>query len=257
MGILLASVSPVASQRVIPDDEWCQEEGSRSRSDRYCEVREFSLDPRGLIRVDAEPNGGIEVEAWDRNEISLRAKVQGWTRRGDPREIVEAVRIETGNTITADGPDLRDREGWSVSFRLRVPRSSGLDLESMNGGIRVMGVQGEMSLETMNGGLTLEEVGGDVRGETTNGGVTVRLSGHRFQGEGLDLRTTNGGINLYLPEDFQADLETGTVNGSLQTDFPITIRGRFRSNRIETQLNGGGPPIRVRTTNGGVRIRYR
>lgn len=257
LGFLPVLASQAASQQVLPDHEWCRDEGEASRSDRFCEVREFTLDSRELVRVNAEPNGGIEVEAWDRNEISLLAKVQGWSRRSDPREIAEAVRVETGGTITADGPDLRNREGWSVSFRLRVPRNSGLNLESMNGGIRILGVQGEVAFETLNGGITLEDVGGDIRGETTNGGITVRLSGDRFQGEGLDVQTTNGAVNLYLAEDFQADLETGTVNGSFHTDFPITVRGRLRSNRINTQLNGGGPPIRVRTTNGAVRIRYR
>lgn len=250
-------ILPASGQRVITDDPWCEEERSDSETERYCEVREFTLEARDLVRVNAEPNGGIGVEAWDRNEISLRAKVQAWSRQGDPRGVAEDVRVETGNTITADGPRPERREGWSVSFRLMVPRNTDLSLESMNGGIRIAGVHGNMDFETMNGGLTLEDVGGDVRGTTTNGGINVRLSGEQWNGEELDLRTTNGGVSLTIPEEFRADLETGTVNGSFNTDLPITVRGQLRSNRIRTQLNGGGPPIRISTTNGGVRIRAR
>lgn len=255
LALALTLAAPLGAQRILPDHEWCEGDDISSRSERYCEVREFTLEARDLVRVDAEPNGGIRVEAWDRNEISLLAKVQAWSRRGNPQEIVNGVEISTGGTILAEGPSMERREGWSASFRLMVPRNSNLDLESMNGGIDIYGVYGEMAFSTMNGGITLEDVGGDVRGETTNGGLKVLLSGNQWQGERLDLQTTNGSVNLTLPEGFRADLTTGTVNGSFHTDFPITVRGRLRSNRLSTQLNGGGPPIRLSTTNGAVRIR--
>jgi len=257
LGLILVSAGPSAGQEILEDHEWCDGDSGDARSERYCEVREFQLDARDLVRVDAEPNGGIRVEAWDRNEISLLVKVQGWSRSGDPHDIVSRVEVLTGSTISAEGPDMRRREGWSASYRLMVPRTSDLDLESLNGGLDIFGVQGTMELSTMNGGITLEDVAGDVRGRTTNGGIKVALSGSQWQGEGLDLETTNGGVSLTLPEGFRADLTTGTVNGSFQTDFPITVRGNLRSRRLSTELNGGGPPIRLSTTNGGVRIRSR
>jgi hypothetical protein len=207
--------------------------------------------------VDAEPNGGIIVEAWDRNEIGLRTKVQAWSRQGDPQEIVNQIRVETGRTISPDGPQTQRREGWSVSFHLMVPRTSNLDLKSQNGGIHIEGVHGDMRFDTQNGGIHLSDVGGDVVGRTTNGGVKVYLSGSEWEGEELDVQTTNGSVSLEVPEDFRADLETGTVNGSFDTDFPITIRGRLRSRQISTELNGGGAPIRLVTTNGAVRLRAR
>ena len=245
------------AQRVLPDHEWCEDDRGNSRDERYCEVREFSLDVMDRMRVDAEPNGGISVEGWDRNEVLLTAKVQAWSRNGDPREIVEDVRIETGRTISPDGPDTGRREGWSVSFRLMVPRNTDLDLESHNGGIKIVGVRGDLTFETQNGGINLEEVGGAVRGRTQNGGVKVYLTGSQFDGEGLDVQTRNGSVSLTVPEDFRANLETGTVNGSFDTDFPITLRGQLRSRRITTELNGGGPSIRLVTTNGTVRLRSR
>jgi len=254
LGFTLALAQPTTAQRVIPNDEWCEE---GQRSGQSCEVREYSLDARELIRVNSEPNGGIRVEAWDRNEISLRAKVQAWSRRGDPEEIVGKVRVETGNTIAADGPDMQSREGWSVSFHLLVPRNGNLALRSTNGGIRITGVRGDIQFETLNGGLTLDDVGGNVSGETTNGSITAQLSGDQWDGDELDLRTTNGSVTLTLPEGFSADLEAGTVNGAFHTDFPITVRGQLRSNRISTQLNGGGPPIHISTTNGAIRIQAR
>ena len=256
LGLLLVSTVDLRAQTVVPDDEWCDASSSGdSRSERFCEVREYSLDPRGLVRVDAAPNGGISVEGWDRNEISMRVMVQSWSRQGDPAAIAHDVAIQTGATISAEGPRMGNREGWSVSFRLLVPRNSDLELESSNGGIRIVGVQGEMDFSTLNGGIYLEDVAGDVEGRTTNGGVDVRLAGSQWDGTGLDVVTVNGGVTLRIPEDYRATLTTGTVNGGFETDFPITIQGRLRSRSITTDLNGGGPEIKVSTTNGGVRIR--
>jgi DUF4097 and DUF4098 domain-containing protein YvlB len=128
-----------------------------------------------------------------------------------------------------------------------------LDLRAYNGGLRVQGVTGRIELTTTNGGITLAGIGGDVRGRTSNGGLNIDLAGASWQGAGLDVRTTNGGITLRVPDGYSAMLETGTVNGRVRTDIPLTVRGDIRRD-ISAQLGQGGPPIRVRTTNGAVRI---
>jgi hypothetical protein len=96
-------------------------------------------------------------------------------------------------------------------------------------------------------------VAGDVRGRTTNGGVHVELDGRRWDGAGLDVQTTNGGVTLEVPADYSARLETGTVNGGLDLEFPVTVQGRI-GRRLATTLGEGGPTVRAMTTNGGVRI---
>lgn len=242
-----------------PDHEWCRGDRRGSRDgERYCEVRTFELPAdRGAVRVNAGTNGGISVEGWDRDDIRVLAKVQVWSRRDDPEELARAVTIRTDGTIRAEGPERRRsrRDGVAVSFRLMVPRRSDLDLETLNGGINVFAVHGDIEFRAVNGGISLNEVGGDLRGRTTNGGVHIELEGDRWDGAGLDVETTNGGITLGVPEDFHADLTTGTVNGGLDIDFPVTIQGRINRRRITTKLNGGGPPVRVVTVNGGVTIR--
>jgi DUF4097 and DUF4098 domain-containing protein YvlB len=99
----------------------------------------------------------------------------------------------------------------------------------------------------------LTEVGGDVTGRTTNGGLHIELAGTRWSGEGLDVETTNGGITLLVPEDFSARLETGTVNGGIDIDFPVMVQGRV-GRRLATTLGDGGPTVRAVTTNGGVKV---
>ena len=260
--LLLAPAAVAAQDRDRRSDaDWCGDRGNGwDDGDRrsHCEVRELTLDARRLLRVDGRANGGVRVEGWDGSDIRVRARVQANAEtEAQAREIARAVRITDGDVLHAEGPtDLRRREGWSVSYEIMVPRRTDLEIDASNGGIGVRGVTGRMQLETTNGGLRLADVGGDVRGRTRNGGVVAELAGARWEGEGLDLETTNGGVRLLLPADYSATLETATVNGGMSVDFPVTVQGRV-GRELRTELGRGGPTIRARTTNGGVRVERR
>jgi DUF4097 and DUF4098 domain-containing protein YvlB len=104
--------------------------------------------------------------------------------------------------------------------------------------------------------VKIADAGGSMHGRTTNGGVQVALSGSSWDGEGLDVTTTNGGVVLEVPSDFNAHLETGTVNGGVNMDFPVRVQGRLGRD-LSTDLGSGGPTIRAKTTNGGVTVRRR
>jgi DUF4097 and DUF4098 domain-containing protein YvlB len=82
----------------------------------------------------------------------------------------------------------------------------------------------------------------------------VELTGDRWDGETLDVKTTNGGIVMTIPENYSAHLETGTVNGGLSIDFPVTVQGRI-TRELAVNLGSGGATVRATTTNGGVRIK--
>jgi hypothetical protein len=247
-----------ADSQVGTDADPCR--GSNDRDDDYyqhCEVRESTL-PAGALEVDAGQNGGVSVEAWDRNDIRVRAIVRGSARdESRARDIAGQVQVQAGGgRVYATGPELNRREWWSVSYRINVPRRNDLDLSATNGGITIVGVTGNLRFDTTNGGVKLTNLGGRVNGETRNGGINVVLSGSRWDGEGLDVETSNGGVTVDIPQNYNAEFETRTVNGGLNIDFPITVQGELTSRRgISTTLGSGGPPVRVRTTNGGVRVR--
>jgi len=224
-------------------------------NERYKETREDIIDAdRNLIEVDGGTNGGVSVMGWDRNEIKVTAEITTWARTEREAEaMAAAISIDYGQTIHAKGPSMGRKQGWSVSFALHVPYESNLDLRAHNGGISIGDVTGEIDFKTLNGGVSLDNLAGDVRGRTTNGGVRVTLTGKTWQGNGLDVETTNGGIRMSVPADYSADLETGTVNGGINIDFPVTVSGKI-TKRLVTSLGKGGALIRVKTTNGGVKI---
>ena len=251
---LLAQPNESRAERFMRN---CDDYGGRR--ERHCEVRDTTIrPPASILRVDGRDNGGVTVYGWERNEVLVRAMIQASAdSRSDAEAMAKDVRVLVdGDRIRADGPSYRRNTGWAVSYEVWVPRKTNLDAEAHNGGIAVEGVEGRLTLHTVNGGIALRDVHGDVRAETTNGGVSARLAGTTWNGRGLDLETTNGGVTLEIPRSYNAELETGTVNGGMNIDFPITVQG-FIGRRITTTLGRGGPRVRVLTTNGGVRIRER
>lgn len=227
------------------------------------DLREMNLASTGSINVDGGQNGGVSVKGEDRADVLVRACVQAWAPTEEAAKALAAsIKINTSGEIKAEGPS--GDKNWGVSFEVRVPRATNTSLTANNGGISIGNVDGTAEFTTRNGGVNVSNLAGSVKGRTTNGGVNVTLSGSSWKGSGLDIQTTNGGVNLTMAQNYAANVETGTVNGGYKSDIPglnVTtedVKGdnwsHSRSKRINLNLNGGGAPIRVLTTNGGVKI---
>lgn len=259
---LVVVATPATGQRAERFMRDCEDSDYYDRRrEHLCEVREMSVRvPQRVLSVDGRENGGVSFYGWDRNEVLVRALIRTRAEsREDARDLARAIEIDVNSeTIHANGPTSRRRynSDWSVSYEVMVPRRIDLSARTRNGGISVEDVEGRMDFDAENGGISVRSAGGSVTAHTTNGGVSAQLTGTSWKGERLDLSTTNGGVVLEIPRGYNAELETGTVNGGMDIDFPVTVQGRI-NRRITTTLGRGGPLVRAVTTNGAVRIRER
>lgn len=260
LAVAVPHFAPAAAAQGAQAGGWCSDDNHGDDRARHNEVREFSVPASGAtLTVDAAPNGGISVAGEARGDIHVQACVSATAATPEEaRALAQRVEVvATANRVAADGPrSVGRRESWHVSYRLAVPSRTSLSLETSNGGITLADVEGEIDFRTINGGVNLKRLAGTVRGRTSNGGIDVELDGTTWNGDGLQVETQNGGVRMSIPSNYSARLETGTVNGRMNIDFPVTVQGRVGRN-IETQLGSGGPLIRVRTSNGGVNIRQK
>ncbi len=260
-GSVLVQTATEQPRRADPSDNPCAQHHSEDRG-RACEVRDTRLPaPTNPLMVDASPNGGIQVEGWDQPDVLVRAVVQAYGEtNADAARLLPGVHVTAaGTTVSAEGPERgtgERRSGWSVSFRIWAPRATAVTLSARNGGVSLRSMRGESRFTTENGGVSLDDVSGHVVGTTRNGGIKVRLSGARWDGVGMDVETTNGGVTLAVPSGYSAALEVGTVNGGIRSDISAARpdrRGR-RSNELRATLGSGGPLLKLHTINGGVRL---
>jgi len=227
-------------------------DGRRSRS---CEIREQTIAYAGQLNIDGRQNGGVSVKGWTRSDVLVRMKIEANApSEGEAKAIASQIRVNTGaGRISADGPSSLTDSGWAVSFEVFTPQQSNVEITTRNGGVSVSDVRGNIQFTAVNGGVHLARVNGKVHGETMNGGVSIELAGNRWDGEGLDVKTTNGGVTMKLPSNYSAQLEGSTVNGGFKSDFDLGADVN-KERRVKANLNSGGAPLRVTTTNGGVRL---
>lgn len=231
--------------------------------------RTFDARP-GALLVLTNVNGRVTVNSWDQPKIRVIARKEVSAARAEVHEILRELRVELqprdgGLVITTRHPKDMDGFGgffdWlsgnhvkaSVSYDVTVPRSMSVDVETVNGGIHVAGVNGKHELETTNGAIEVARCAGSLDASTTNGAIYAELMAVA-KGQALRFETTNGRIEVALPKSLAVDVDAGTTNGSIKSDLPVATT-RVSRNSLRGTINGGGTPLKLRTTNGGIAIR--
>lgn len=220
-------------------------------------TRTYTVAAGGLVEI-LNINGEIRAEASTGTAVEVTASRTAQAASDDEaRSVLAAVQMreevsERKVRIEVIGPKLR-LGGHGASFVVKVPAGVHVDLRTVNGGVRLDGVGGEVRASSTNGGVkgTLGAAS-LVDARTTNGGVDVVLAGALAADGAVRLTSVNGGVRLAVPAETRADVSARCTNGRVTTDLPLTTNGEQTRRRMSGTLNGGGARIDLQTTNGGV-----
>src|ERR1700730_15592622 len=213
----------------------------------------YPLQPGGSFELQ-NVNGTVDVQSWDRDEVEGRAVKTAKQKESDLELVsidVDAKRDSV--SVTTRYPQNEGVE-VAVDYIVHVPHCAHVEhLGTVNGTLRVAGVEAIEDLRTVNGNIEVYEGGGSVHAHTTNGNVHLELL--RVQDKnGAVAETTNGSVLLALPADTQADLEARCLNGSFSSELPLALESTQRPRETHGKLGKGGVPIRLHTINGGIRV---
>jgi hypothetical protein len=223
----------------------------------YAITKDFSqnypLQPGGTFELQ-NVNGPVEVQGWDRNEVEVHAVKTTKQRETD----LERVSIEVDARPNAVSVTTRypQNEGVEVAveYTIHVPHGARVEhIGTVNGTLRISGLENVEDLHTVNGDIEVFEAGGNIHAHTTNGNVHLELA-HAPDKAGATAETTNGSLVLAVPADLEAELEARCLNGNFYSELPITVESSQRPREVHGKLGRGGAPIRLRTVNGGIRL---
>lgn len=140
-----------------------------------------------------------------------------------------------------------------INFDVQVPRGVRLNAMTTNGRVHCLNLDSVVQAATTNGDVEVS-TSEWASARTTNGGVRVAMGNAKWSGE-LELMTTNGSVDVTLPASAEFKVDAATTNGGIQTDFPVTVQGRFGPKSLSGTVGGGGRELHVATTNGSVDLK--
>ena len=200
-------------------------------------------------------NGDVEISGWSKNEVQIDA-----IKTAPDQQRLDDMRIEVDNSPNSVEIQTKYPEGHtnnnpgSVRYLLHVPQNARIDkIELVNGSLTVRNISGEIDANLVNGKLRASDLAGTADLATVNGSVEANYASLNNVRE-IKLGSVNGTVNLLLPQSPNAEVSASVVNGSISTDFPLTVKGRFVGKSMSGTLGSGGVQVELSNVNGSIHI---
>jgi DUF4097 and DUF4098 domain-containing protein YvlB len=270
-----------------------RDDESRTRVDTS-----FAFDKRGTVSL-ALYQGEIIVTAWARDEVRVRARSERNEIRMDAspsRLSLDLVRPRSGDsryevTVPVGVKVIARTQQGDISVAgtrggVELHTQNGditvedvadlVDITSLSGDISARGLVGRVDIRTTAGEVTLVDVKGDVESTSISGDLNLRnvvsryvraksTSGDVTFDGGVDstgryeLGSHSGSVTLMLPASVSAQFTVATYTGSIDSDFPITLRpgehGIGPSKRFTFEVGKGEARVSAESFSGDVTIR--
>jgi Putative adhesin len=237
--------------------------------------RTFSVSEQPKVVVELF-NGPIEVTRGETGKVHsvVTRRTSGADREEAERDLkgISVSMTQVGDTITVRAVRVSGRRNSSdaASARVQVPDGAVVRLTTSNGRVHVEGVEGPVEAHTSNGPVDVKAATGRVSLYSSNGPIHCEASdavvaAHTTNGpiefHGLLARgqstflTSNGRVSVKLPSRLAFRIDARTSNGKISSDFDVDAERRSSRHALAGTI-GHDPKIdlKIRTTNGGVRI---
>lgn len=227
---------------------------------------DFTKSLNGIEWVKIKSRSEIILKTHDKNEILIKAidlkpvpeKAKGLKLVGEGGE----DNTDIGFNVVQTGSDL-----IVVSVRkfgraeIYLPKSQNISVTNIwDGDIYIDGFSGEVEANAqLNGGLTLANISGPITAYALNEDVQV-IFNKISQNSPIVISTTNGEIDVTMPESTPADLKLSSWNGNIYSNFNLKRPNKkglesITVNNVKAEINGGGVSIQLKSTNGNIYLR--
>ena len=147
------------------------------------------------VRVELRNiSGTVVVEAWDKDEIRLSATIESKNAHVVPKQVNECLTIDVMSDNRGRG-DIGD-----INFKLQVPASSSVDLETVRGNIFVSNIRGGLvrAHVSSEGDIELTNISASqVIAQNVIGNIT--FDGEFSRGGTYEFKSNKGDITIRIP----------------------------------------------------------
>jgi DUF4097 and DUF4098 domain-containing protein YvlB len=136
-----------------------------------------------------------------------------------------------------------------------------LNLKDLKGDIRATtsggsvngrNISGELITHTSGGGIHLYDLACSLEASNSGGSIDIEI---KELGKYVKISNSEGGIDLQLPKNKGVDLDLS--GGRIKTDQLGNFDGSIDDDSLQGKLNGGGVPVRVRSSSGRISLAFK
>lgn len=228
------------------------------------DVKDFSrtvpMDAHGRFSLDTY-KGSIRITAWDQPRVEVQARIEPDTGGMFSRPVEDVdIRMDGGGSNVNVRTDYAKR--WSlmddgslplVHYTIHVPRGAKLAIKDYKSESDIAGVEGDVEFETYKGAAKLDGLRGGLRLNTYKGDIRANFAAFTAASRA---ETYKGTIDMSVPKSSRISLEADLERrATFDCAFPVNIRAGREARRFHTDVNGGGPELRVSSYRGDLRLR--
>lgn len=261
----------------------------RAAAEQWTKSYPVANRPQLHVSVD---DASVRITTGDTKQVDIRVEYNGYTLdknlRVEGRQDGDRVdlTVRTGNHWNFSW----GKNAHTLRVEIHMPSNGDLQVESSDGSVEADGLVGKVDIKTSDGSISLNGIKGDIRLHASDGSIqghdldgnleastsdgSMNLAG-RF--DSLNLKTSDGSINaqarsgskivsgwtvhtsdgsvdLVVPNDLQANIDVSTGDGHISLGIPVTVEGSLSNSQIRGKMNGGGQPLSIHTGDGSIRL---
>ena len=239
----------------------------------------FDFGAGGTIAITGAPNGSIEVIGSQVNEIEITAHIElQAASEGDLNTLAALTGFTTDESAARTGIitlGTHNKFGvkklpknfskglltlpFSISYVVRVPKYSDLEIDGGKGDLLITGVEGSIRTNFLDSNARVEIIGGTTTITIGKGSADVSFGVKGWRGRSANIQVANGDLTVRLPSSLSADIDAVVLRtGSIENDFPdLKPRDRkivFTDKSILARAGVGGVPLKFAVGDGKLRI---
>lgn len=220
--------------------------------------RTFTLEPGGRVNFLAEVQEiSLEIKGQEKEELriiasqSLPFSPRGTIIFGGRRDLPR-VETETRDSSIYIWTRKGKETIFPVKIEMRVPRKVELNQVSINDGdIFVHDLFGLLVIRAERAMLRIINFSGSVDASVEAGGIEAEVLDLREE-DVVDLRTTEGDIELSLEPQAEATIQATVSDGRIISDFPPESEP---GSQLDLRLGDGKAKVKLRALKGNIRLK--
>lgn len=237
------------SEGESPRDELRSMFGSDEQSTNRHIEKSFAAKSGGNLVLDTDA-GDVDVQTWDKDEVSVKVDIEGSDRRSEKFDVKFS---ESADRITILGKasdnaffkwDVGDLD---VSYHIIVPKKYSVKANTSGGNMTIRDLEGDVRFETSGGNVSVTSVEGVVTMNSSGGNLDARRIKGTLKGE-----TSGGSVRA---ENISGDVNVETSGGEIElSSIDGNVHGETSGGGITLKLNGENKGVDVHSSGGDINI---